>query len=121
MKKTLSILLALLLVIGMFAGCAKKESGAVNNAAQVSTSTDAAEQADVESSDPATLNLSGRHWKIGGQPRQTSLYLYYAYDLGLFEDAGLDVEIITVANGPALNEALNAGEIEMAANGTAAI
>ena len=67
------------------------------------------------------LALSGRHWKIGGQVRQTSLYLYYARDLGLFQEAGLDVEIVTLANGPALNEALNAGEIEAAANGMAAV
>ena len=53
--------------------------------------------------------------------RQTSLYLYYARDLGLFEEAGLDVEIVTLANGPALNEALNAGEIDAAANGMAAV
>lgn len=115
MKKTWSILLVIVLVCSLFVGCTNDtETNPTNTAAPA---TDGSET----TTDPGTLTLSGRHWKIGGQPRQTSLYLYYARDLGLFEEAGLDVEIVTVANGPALNEALNAGEIDAAANGMAAV
>ncbi len=105
----------------LLAGCGQKqEAPAAPAQTQGEAQKEGAgeEQAEAKAGE---LNLSGRHWKIGGQVRQTSLYLYYARDLGLFEEAGLDVEIVTLANGPALNEALNAGEIEAAANGMAAV
>lgn len=127
MKKTLSILLAAGMVCGLMTGCSQKEAAPATTAAPASTeaataaASEAATEASKEEKSGAELNLSGRHWKIGGQVRQTSLYLYYARDLGLFEEAGLDVEVVTLANGPALNEALNAGEIEAAANGMAAV
>lgn len=117
MKKRLSVLLAAAMVIGLLAGCSQNSEEPAKTSSEESA---AAEESQTEASD-GELNLSGRHWKIGGQVRQTSLYLYYARDLGLFEEAGLDVEIVTLANGPALNEALNAGEIEAAANGMAAV
>lgn len=105
----------------LLAGCSQKQEAP---AAPAQTQGEAQKEGAGEEQAEAKggeLNLSGRHWKIGGQVRQTSLYLYYARDLGLFEEAGLDVEIVTLANGPALNEALNAGEIEAAANGMAAV
>lgn len=109
------------LVAVLLAGCGQKqEAPAAPAGTQAAAKTEKAGEEEPESAG-GELNLSGRHWKIGGQVRQTSLYLYYARDLGLFEDAGLDVEIVTLANGPALNEALNAGEIEAAANGMAAV
>ncbi|MGN0157658.1 MAG: ABC transporter substrate-binding protein [Brotaphodocola sp.] len=123
MKKTLSILLATGMACGLMTGCSQKEAAPAATAAPAASeaATEAASEAATEEKGGAELNLSGRHWKIGGQVRQTSLYLYYARDLGLFEEAGLDVEVVTLANGPALNEALNAGEIEAAANGMAAV
>ena len=113
------------LAVGMaavlLAGCGQKQE-APPSGEQAPASTQAQEEGGEEGGGTSGgLALSGRHWKIGGQVRQTSLYLYYARDLGLFQEAGLDVEIVTLANGPALNEALNAGEIEAAANGMAAV
>lgn len=109
------------LVAVLLAGCGQKqEAPAASADTQAAAKTGKAEEEEPEATG-GELKLSGRHWKIGGQVRQTSLYLYYARDMGLFEDAGLDVEIVTLSNGPALNEALNAGEIEAAANGMAAV
>lgn len=119
MKKKMSLILATMLALSLLTGCSKSDSEPKQEPAAANTTQASADAgADKESGE---LQLSGRHWKIGGQVRQTSLYLYYARDLGLFEEAGLDVEIVTLANGPALNEALNAGEIEAAANGMAAV
>ena len=118
MRRNLNILLTGILAAGLLMGCGKKNEVPETTAPQ---STVGSENASETEADAGTLNLSGRHWKIGGQVRQTSLYLYYARDLGLFEKAGLDVEIVTLANGPALNEALNADEIDAAANGMAAV
>lgn len=122
MKKRYYVWMAGLAAV-LLAGCGKKQEAP---AAPAQTQV-AAQEEETGANGTETevaggeLKLSGRHWKIGGQVRQTSLYLYYARDLGLFEEAGLDVEIVTLANGPALNEALNAGEIEAAANGMAAV
>lgn len=113
MKKRFYTGLAMtVLALSLLCGCSKEEEP--QTTAAVNTDSEA-------ETDDGSLQLSGRHWKIGGQVRQTSLYLYYARDQGLFEEAGLDVEIVTLANGPALNEALNAGEIDAAANGMAAV
>lgn len=117
MKRNLNLALVSILALCLTAGCSRTNE-------KQETTAPAAAQTPTESAgegESGGLKLSGRHWKIGGQVRQTSLYLYYARDLGLFEEAGLDVEIVTLANGPALNEALNAGEIDAAANGMAAV
>lgn len=106
------------IIAALLAGCSQKQEAPAQTQAASQAEGAGGEQEEAKGGE---LNLSGRHWKIGGQVRQTSLYLYYARDLGLFEEAGLDVEIVTLANGPALNEALNAGEIEAAANGMAAV
>lgn len=120
MKKTLSILMVSLMIIALLAGCSTP-TPAAETPVEAPAPEAAAAPAPAEEEATGGLQLSGRHWKIGGQIRQTSVYLYYARDLGLFEKAGLDVEVVTLANGPALNEALNAGEIDAAANGMAAV
>ena len=123
MNKRFGMLLVSAMALGLLTGCGGGEDTATTTAATTAANTEAAagSEAATEAESSGELQLSGRHWKIGGQARQTSLYLYYARDLGLFEEAGLDVEIVTLANGPALNEALNAGEIDAAANGMAAV
>ena len=123
MNKRFGMLLVSAMALGLLTGCGGGEDTATTTAATTAANTEAAagSEAATEAESSGELQLSGRHWKIGGQVRQTSLYLYYARDLGLFEEAGLDVEIVTLANGPALNEALNAGEIDAAANGMAAV
>lgn len=123
MNKRFGMLLVSAMALGLLTGCGGGEDTATTTAATTAANTEAAagSEAATEAESSEELQLSGRHWKIGGQVRQTSLYLYYARDLGLFEEAGLDVEIVTLANGPALNEALNAGEIDAAANGMAAV
>lgn len=126
MKKRYLALAAAGIMGMLLAGCSSKPETPANSANNQADGTQAESKneagGDEHTDTPSGgLNLSGRHWKIGGQVRQTSLYLYYARDLGLFEEAGLDVEVVTLANGPALNEALNAGEIEAAANGMAAV
>ena len=123
MNKRFGMFLVSAMALGLLAGCSGGEEAAATAAgtAAAGTEAEAGSESAAETEASGKLQLSGRHWKIGGQVRQTSLYLYYARDLGLFEEAGLDVEIVTLANGPALNEALNAGEIDAAANGMAAV
>lgn len=108
LKKALSLALSLTLTISL---------AACGSSGNTTPSTDpAASGGSADSGD-----LSRIHLKVGGQIRQTSLYLYYARDMGLFEDAGLDVEVVTLASGPAINEAMTAGELDIACSGVASV
>lgn len=108
LKKALSLALSLTLTISL---------AACGSSGNTTPSTDpAASGGSADSGD-----LSRIHLKVGGQIRQTSLYLYYARDMGLFEDAGLDVEVVTLASGPAINEAMTAGELDIACSGMASV
>ena len=107
MKKVLALTLSVTMALSV-TGCTSAEN---------SSST----ESKTEQSESTGLSLSGKTFHVGGQLRQTSLYLYYARDMGLFEKAGLDIEIETFSSGMTINEALTAGELDMAANGMASV
>lgn len=97
MKKVLALTLSVTMALSV-TGCTSAEN---------SSST----ESKTEQSESTGLSLSGKTFHVGGQLRQTSLYLYYARDMGLFEKAGLDIEIETFSSGMTINEALTAGEL----------
>lgn len=107
MKKVLALTLSVTMALSV-TGCTSAEN---------SSST----ESKTEQSESTGLSLSGKTFHVGGQLRQTSLYLYYARDMGLFEKAGLDIEIETFSSGMTINETLTAGELDMAANGMASV
>lgn len=113
MRKALALTLSAVMAFSI-TGC-NSSTGSSSAAAETTTS----EQTEQEQTDG--LTLSGKTFHVGGQLRQTSLYLYYARDMGLFEQAGLDIEIETFSSGMTINEALTAGELDMAANGMASV
>ncbi len=51
--------------------------------------------------------------RIGAVPVDVGGIAYYAADLGFFNKAGLDVEIVTLANGPAIASAVASGSIDV--------
>jgi NitT/TauT family transport system substrate-binding protein len=57
--------------------------------------------------DPITINL-------GVQPGDSTGEGFYAQDMGFFKDAGLDVKITLLLNGPALTSAMASGAIDVA-------
>lgn len=52
--------------------------------------------------------------RIGTMPTEDILPLWVAQDEGLFEDAGVDAEIVVFDSAPALSAALTAGEVDIA-------
>ena len=58
-------------------------------------------------SDPIVINL-------GVQPGDSTGEGFYAQDMGFFKDAGLDVKITLLLNGPALASAMASGAIDIA-------
>jgi NitT/TauT family transport system substrate-binding protein len=56
---------------------------------------------------PITINL-------GIQPGDSTAEGFYAQDMGFFKDAGLDVKVTFLLNGPALTSALASGALDLA-------
>ena len=67
----------------------------------------------------ADTGLSGQKLVVGTMAKAMGLPLKYALDKGYFADKGLEVEIVTFATGAPINEAMNAGELDVAVSGMA--
>lgn len=119
MKKLFALLLAAAMILSMAACGSGTSSG--NNATTPNETNGEAVATDGTANDPAALNLSGKKLVIGTQAKAAGLYVYVAQELGLFEDAGLDVEIVTFASGAPINEAMAAGELDVAVSGMATV
>lgn len=81
-----------------------------------STKTTAEEVTTEEAAKETTGDETAGSTKIRVAFFQTSVYdsaFYIAYQKGLFEEKGLDVEIINFADGPAVNEAFLADEVDI--------
>jgi NitT/TauT family transport system substrate-binding protein len=59
------------------------------------------------SPDPIAIN-------VGIQPGDATAEGFYAQDMGFFKDAGLDVKLTFLLNGPALTSALASGALDLA-------
>jgi len=57
--------------------------------------------------DPIAIN-------VGIQPGDSTAEGFYAQDMGFFKDAGLDVKLTFLLNGPALTSALASGALDLA-------
>ena len=65
--------------------------------------------------------LSGKTLNVGLMPASVGVPVQYAYDQGYFEEEGLDVELFMFQTGAPINEAIAAGQIDVAASGAATI
>lgn len=109
MKKA-SKLIAILLCVAMFA-CIASGCGSGN---------------DPSSSASNTPNEDGNYLdneplRVGTMPHQMGVSLYYADKHGLFEEAGINVEVPVFSGGAAINEAIGAGELDGAISGLACV
>jgi NitT/TauT family transport system substrate-binding protein len=53
------------------------------------------------------------HLRLGTAPVEVGALVYYAADEGFFKKAGLDVELVAAANGPAIAAAVASGTLDM--------
>ncbi|WP_461206565.1 ABC transporter substrate-binding protein [Clostridium sp. DL1XJH146] len=94
MKKLVSILTSLLLVMGVFAGCAGNNAEENNTNKEVTNNETTAEDEKTEELEKVTVILD---WV----PNTNHTGLYAALDLGYYEEEGLEVEIIQPSEGTA--------------------
>lgn len=118
MKKLFALLLTVAMILSMVACGSTSSASNGTTAAPQGTEASGTESGE---KDPTALNLSGKKLTIGTQAKAAGLYVYVAQEMGLFEDAGLDVEIVTFASGAPINEAMAAGELDVAVSGMATV
>lgn len=76
----------------------------------------------VESAEPAPANyLDQEPLRIGIMPHQMGVSIYYADKYGLFEEAGINVDVAIFGGGAAINEAFGAGALDGAISGLASV
>ncbi len=92
MKKLVSIVTALLLVMGVFAGCAGNNADENNTNEEVTNNENTNEDDKTEELQKVTVILD---WV----PNTNHTGLYAALDLGYYEEEGLEVEIIQPSEG----------------------
>ena len=132
MKRKIALFLSSMMLISSLAGCgASAESGEGSGTQTTSPTENVQESGEKEGTgdtdqksetgEEANAGLSGKTLRVGTMPVTLGVPVQYAYDQGYFEDAGLDVEIVLFATGAPVNEAMAAGEIDVAVSGMASV
>ena len=130
MKRKIAILLSSMMLMSSLAGCgsaansnggADTENSTASESTQKTDEDGAKGEQNQEPSSSTEAALSGETLRVGTMPVTLGVPVQYAYDQGYFEDAGLDVEIVLFATGAPVNEAMAAGEIDVAVSGMASV
>lgn len=66
-------------------------------------------------------NSASEVLRIGTMPNNIGAPIYYAFENGLYAEAGLNVEVILFPTGAPINEALSAEQIDIAGSGLASV
>jgi ABC-type nitrate/sulfonate/bicarbonate transport system substrate-binding protein len=122
MKKILSILVAVMLVIGLVACSNSGSAGnSANDSGKASTTPDKSTATTQENAAAAPKSdyLSNKPLRVATMPAQMGVYINYAMESDLFKKAGINVEMIMFAGGAPINEAFGAGQIDGALGGLA--
>lgn len=119
-RKVISVILAAVLSLGVFTGCGNSGSSETNTEGSTETATESSSEADTESS-TETSSDNGVTVRIaynGGVSSARDVGFNAAFLTGHLEEIlaedGVKFEISSFANGPAINEAFLAGEIDIA-------
>ncbi len=64
---------------------------------------------------------TGRKLRVGTMAMTVGIPVHYAEKMGYFKDAGLDIEVVVLATGAPINEAMAAGQLDIAASGMASV
>jgi len=115
-KKFVSIALVVVMVMALFAAC--------GGPAIPETSTSAGQPANGQSVSPANSDAApadAKPIKVAAMPYLVSMPVYYAKETGLDKKFGLDMEILSFANGATMNEAMASNQFDVAPIGGAGI
>ncbi|WP_367924623.1 ABC transporter substrate-binding protein [uncultured Ruthenibacterium sp.] len=105
MKKFLSLMMAALMMAVCLTACGSDASSTASQATSTGSGTAASEAQPDNYLDKEPL-------RVATITAQMGVYLQYALDNGLFEDAGINVEMFLFDGAVAINEAVGAGELD---------
>lgn len=108
--RALAVAMALVFGIGTLSACSA-------NPDPNETTTKAAEENNAGNESSGEL----KSIKVGTQPSTMGVPVQYALEKGYFEEEGLKVDLVLFPTGAPLNEAIAAGELDVAANGLASV
>lgn len=108
MKKIVAMILCLAMMGTIFFGCSPSSSSSTDSSGQTSTQ-----------SGQSTEEL--QKVRIAVMPFMVSMPVDYIIEKGWDHEVGLDIELVKFATGAPMNEALGAGEWDMAAIGMAMV
>lgn len=135
MKRVAAMLIAGCMVVSALAACGASDAPAENKAeASAENTKETAPEASAEDGAEAEtaaneetekaageLTPSGETLIIGTMANSLGLPVHQAEKAGYFKDAGLDVKIEIFATGAPINEAMAAGELDVAVSGMASV
>ncbi len=99
--RTTSIVVAIFM-IALIIGCSKNNGSGTSNSS-------------------GSKSSGGEVIRVGTMPNHIGLPVQYALSNGLYEEAGLNVELILFPTGAPINEALSAEQVDIAASGMASV
>ncbi len=116
MKKLIVLIMVLLLVFA-FVGCSSSDkqepkTADDNVSEEEQAGTENSAQEEVADAEPLI---------IGTMPGHQGVPIQYAIDNGMYEEAGLNIELVLFPTGAPINEALAAEQIDIAGSGMASI
>ncbi len=94
--------------------------GALGCSSQTKADEKAASESTSDSAD-VTEPLTGEVLRVGTMANDIGAPIYYAWENGLYEEAGLNVEVVLFPTGAPINEALSAEQIDVAGSGLASV
>ncbi|MDE7015389.1 MAG: ABC transporter substrate-binding protein [Kineothrix sp.] len=130
MKRVMAMIMAACMMVCILAGCGTSDAPAENKGdapaeAAEETKEDAPEAAAEDTAEAGTetdgLTPSGETLIVGTMANSLGLPVHQAEKAGYFKDAGLDVKIEIFATGAPINEAMAAGELDVAVSGMASV
>jgi len=116
MKKVVVMITIVTLLLLTCVACQQRETGP-------GVSDQTVEEQTPSDSDPTAQTKPSKSsvLRVGVMPAASGAPIQYAYEKGFFADEGLSVELSVFATGVPINEAIAAGELDIAAIGSAGI
>lgn len=112
MKKKYMLVALMSMVALVFSGCGS--NGAGNSSTSAGTK-------DVKETNASVTEVSNEVIRVGTMPNHIGLPIQYALENGLYEKAGLNVEVMLFSTGAPINEALAAEQVDIAGSGMASV
>ena len=113
MRKSLALLMLLILTLSFFAGCSKPAENSETPSAHPTASTEPTPSAAEPSAEPSSEpQPTGEELTIGILPAESAIPIILAKEMGYFNEMGVNVSIQAFSSPNDRNVAVQAGELD---------